>query len=387
MSDPYSTGQVEEEDIPNSKLVYAQQFLDHLARLLIKMRNGGIGTDAATEVILHKTLKLRQQLNSGSGLVHPEARADLVRKAFDNICSGIDTGRISTGMVCLDNVLLGGLAKGTVTVLAGATGSGKSVALQQVAEYAASCEKRVLFIAVEMDTIQLSFRSIARMTGLEASRIRRGRLNEGEKWLVRQAIAELGKLSIHYKDAGNMSTAGIYEAVLETQKEYGSVDLIVVDYMQILQDEQGGGNENIRLTGISRALASIAREFQCPVLVGSQLSRESVKRHRRPTPQDLRESGSIENDATTVILLHSNYDPDSGVDQEDIELITWIVGKNRNGIQNVDVMANFYKPQQKFLELPPKQQGIAGEGVLVVPVGSNGHGTLERDLQVVRALE
>jgi replicative DNA helicase len=282
---------------------------------------------------------------------------------LDDILTGRDTGRIPTGLVCLDNVLLGGLAPSTVTVIAGATGSGKSVALQQIGENAARQGKRVLFIAVEMNAVQLSFRALARLTKLEATNIRMGKLSPEDQKLISHVINDFANLPMHYKDSGSMSTSGIYEAVLEIQKEFGTVDMIVADYIQILEDEQGGGNENMRLTGISRALANIGREFNCPILVGSQLSRESIKRNRRPIPQDLRDSGSIENDATTIILLHSEFDPESGTPAEEIEPITWIVGKNRNGLQGVEIHMNFLKPQQKFVELPPKQQGIAGQGI------------------------
>lgn len=352
---------------PEQGSAFDQSFKDYhdrLATYLIKMHNGHLKVEEGIGRIMRESMAFRQKMGQGNGIVYPEERASLVEENFEARLRGEIGGTIKTGLPCLDEVLLGGLMPGTITVVAGVPGSGKSALLQQMGEQAAEDGRKVLFVAVEMDNVQLSYRTLARKTNLDATSVRMGEVTDKERDIVRREIKRLKALPIAYKDSGDMSTMGIYQAILEFQKEMGEIDLIVADYLQILQDDRGGGNENLRLESISRAFMGIAKEFHIPVLVGSQINRESVKEGKRPHLHHLRGSGAIGQDASVVLLLHPDYNPDAGVEKQDEEKVTIIVEKNRNGRAGIDIVCTFHQPQQRFREWDPKHQSSVGQAVL-----------------------
>lgn len=216
---------------------------------------------------------------------------------------------IPTGLPDVDAALAGGLRRGEVTVLAAGTGQGKSALAMHIAQSAARKGFRVGFISREMSAEQYGIRAIAGLAGVDSGTQLQAKRMSAEQWsAVSEAVAEMARMPISFAFAAR-TVEDVRRAAL--QKE---LDMLVVDYLQILGTQERAASEHLRISVISRTLKEIALDMGIPVLVLSQLKRLPGGVVRRPVLADLKESGSIENDADSVLFL---YRP-KGPDDEDI---------------------------------------------------------------------
>ncbi len=222
-----------------------------------------------------------------------------------------------------------------------------SVLKLQIAEHAASFGKKVLYVSIEMDVAQLSWRTLSRLTGMSQS----GFDQNPEFWPMEHvdvALKDMGGWPIMFKDSGLMNTSACMAAARTAIKEMGGLDLLVIDYLHILTDGYGGGNENARIGYISRTIRGIARDLEVPVLVGAQLNRSNDREKRKPTLKDLRDSGTLESDASIVLAIHPHYDAEAEGDKPPVLQTDLILLKNRFGRAGVHVPCNFDQPRQLF---------------------------------------
>ncbi len=240
---------------------------------------------------------------------------------------------IPTGFHEMDRVM-GGLQKGDLVIVAARPGVGKTSLMLNMAYNAAHrYRQRVAVFSLEMGNEQLVQRFAATETGIESQRLRTGNLNEDEWAKLTQICQQMYELPIFLDDTPSLSPLDLRVKARRIYQEYG-LDLIIVDYLQLMQGEGGnaGRNENRvqEISYISRALKQIARELKVPLIAGSQLSRVVEQRSdKRPMLSDLRESGSIEQDADIVSFIYRDdmYNPDT----EFKNIAEVIIGKNRNG--------------------------------------------------------
>jgi replicative DNA helicase len=208
---------------------------------------------------------------------------------------------LETGLIDLDNCI-GGLRQGSFVVVGARPHNGKTTLLECIADNVASAGHRVLFASLEMSREQLQDRRIVRQTGLAKRRVERGQqINK-----IMAGVGQLHDQTIHYIDDGSLRTDKLLSQSYQVKSQSG-LDLIVVDYIQLLDDlpHLVGTNDTGRLSHISRRLKMIARELKVPVLVASQLNRGVEQRaDKRPIMSDLRQSGRIEEDADVVMLLY-----------------------------------------------------------------------------------
>lgn len=207
---------------------------------------------------------------------------------------------IRTGIPKLD-WLTAGLTAGEMTVLAGRPSMGKSAMGWQIAENAARHGHGTVFVSYEMADAQLGKRGISRLSGLDASALRRGRL-EPEQWkAMGEAASRLSGLPIWTNDAPPHTVEGLRSMVTRHVRTHGT-DLVVVDYLQQMSGK--GQNRNAEVEHISRGLKRMAMELDVHVLALAQLNRGVEHRSPpRPMLSDLRDSGAIEQDADNVLLL------------------------------------------------------------------------------------
>lgn len=259
--------------------------------------------------------------------------------------SGEPEPRIETGIPGLDT-LLRGMRPGQLIVLAARTAVGKTALALQVALHGAITRRRsVVFVSLEMSRQELAQRALAQTAGLAFWRVRDGKLDggrwagEGGDWpTVEAARDRLNGAALQIIDRGCLTPDAIRARCRGRQLHRG-LDLVVVDYLQLLRSGERHGGRTEEVGAISRGLKLLARDLGVPVLALSQLNREPEKRDDGRTPldggrakgeprlSDLRESGSIENDADAVILLHRRVE---GADHE-IRNATAILAKNRQG--------------------------------------------------------
>lgn len=229
-------------------------------------------------------------------------------KLLEDISRG-DIRSIPTPLSDLNGMLAGGLRNGEMTVLAAYTGQGKSALAQDIARHAAKNGFRVLLISGEMTAEQYGLRAFSSITGIDtATLLRAKRLNETQWEAIGDALTEMEQLPIEFT-----FMADTVEDVRREARSMKQLDLLVVDYLQLLETVQNYPTDNSRVSHISRVLKQISRTLQIPVLALSQFSRPPKGVEKRPTIRDLRDSGSIEQDADNIWLM---WQPTDGADPD-----------------------------------------------------------------------
>ena len=218
---------------------------------------------------------------------------------------------VGTGLRTLDQ-LLGGLQKSDLVILAGRPGMGKTALGTNIAFHAATTthsgedQQKVAFFSLEMSSEQLANRILASRASVPSDEIRQGKLNKNQFNNLVRAAGEIENAGFYIDDTPAISVSQIYSRARRLKRTSG-LGLIVVDYLQLLAAPLGQRVENRvqEISAISRMLKSIAKELDVPVLALSQLSRAVEQREdKRPVLADLRESGSIEQDADVVMFLY-----------------------------------------------------------------------------------
>jgi replicative DNA helicase len=223
---------------------------------------------------------------------------------------------VTTGLKDLDR-RLGGLHGSDLLILAGRPSMGKTALATNIAFNAAQAQKQsngdepagtnhVLFFSLEMSAEQLAARILSQVSGIPSDRVRRGEINPDEFQAFAVASQQMSKISLFIDD-----TPGITVSTMRTRarrlKRQSGLDMIVVDYLQLLQGTPGRRAENRvqEVSEITRGLKMLAKELEVPVIALSQLSRQVEQREdKRPQLSDLRESGSIEQDADVVMFIY-----------------------------------------------------------------------------------
>ncbi|HOV06638.1 MAG TPA: replicative DNA helicase [Anaerolineaceae bacterium] len=236
---------------------------------------------------------------------------------------------VPTGLADLDH-LLGGLQKSDLIIVAGRPGSGKTGFLLSVAKNAAQKEhKNVAMFSMEMSNQQLVQRLIAQETNIDSHRLRMGKLRDDEWNVFVQAMGVLGDTKIWLDDTPAITPLALRTKCRRLHMEY-NLDLILVDYLQLMGSDSRNENRVQEVSYISRSLKVLARELDVPVLAAAQLSRAVEHREdKRPMLSDLRESGSLEQDADIVMFIHRPDKDNKESPRHNVAEL--IVSKHRNG--------------------------------------------------------
>ncbi|HXF62873.1 MAG TPA: replicative DNA helicase [Caldilineaceae bacterium] len=257
---------------------------------------------------------------------------------------------VPTGFTMLDR-LLGGLQKSDLIILAGRPGMGKSSFALSIAQNAAiRYGARVAIFSLEMSNEQMVQRLLSMETGIDSHRLRLGDVHEDEWPILLEAANSLASTAIFIDDTPAASVIEVRTKARRLYAEHG-LDLIVIDYMQLMTGPSSGRNENRQqeISFISRSLKSLARELNVPVIALSQLSRAvEARSDKRPMLSDLRESGSIEQDADVVLFI---YREDYYIEDSDRQNIADVlVAKHRHGSTG-NVSLYFRKELTQFRDL------------------------------------
>lgn len=263
------------------------------------------GADAGADLALDA---LRAMVSRSSTRITAAQVAAQTFELLESISNG-NIRSIPTPLADLNTMLAGGLRNGEMTVLAAYTGQGKSALAQDIARNAAKMGFRVLLISGEMTAEQYGLRAFSSITGIDtATLLQAKRLKEPQWEAIGEAITELERLPIEFT-----FHADTVEDVRREARSMKKLDLLVVDYLQLLETQHNYPNDNSRVSHISRVLKQIARTLQIPVLALSQFSRPPKGIEKRPVIRDLRDSGSIEQDADNIWLM---WQPTDGEDPD-----------------------------------------------------------------------
>ena len=349
--------------IPN--LVYLEEYLSlvkdkFLRRSLIKLGyeivNSGYVTNIPLETIIsdfeNKLLNLTnetktQKLVTSAELLN-DIFFDLKEKSLNPGLSGLPSGFYD-----LDS-LTQGFQKSDLIILAGRPSTGKTafglnIGLNLIKRF----KLPVLFFSFEMSKEQMMYRLLSMETNISQIRLKSGKLNQDDWVKINKMIKILSKFPFFIDDTSDLSVQDIRSKIKSVYFEQNKIGLVIIDYLQLIQNSKGKNENRVQeLSQITRSLKAIAREFNIPIIALSQLNRGVENRiDQKPILSDLRESGSIEQDADLVLMLYNN--PSNNLKSSDdskFHPIELIIAKQRNGPIGM-VNLNFDKTRTKFFNL------------------------------------
>ncbi|MFM8848388.1 MAG: replicative DNA helicase [Actinomycetota bacterium] len=277
----------------------------------------------AEQRVVDSTKPLRELLEEAS---------DELEKRFE---SKVQLTGMPTGFTDLDAKILG-LQKSSLVIVGARPAMGKTAfALNVATNVAQKSGLPVLIFSLEMSHSELTMRILSSEAGVESSKLRTGNLSVSEWTMINNAIGRLDQQLIFLDDNPRVTVMEIRAKARRLKAKYGGLGLIVIDYLQLMSGH-GAENRQLEVSEISRNLKILAREMEVPVVALSQLSRQlETRQDKRPQLSDLRESGSLEQDADIVMFLHrpEMYRNEKGESAENTEkgIAEVILSKHRAG--------------------------------------------------------
>lgn len=264
----------------------------------------GYGNGEASELVAQAneiTLSLASVGNKNE-LITPRLRRTLVAERYNDLYEKEGGIAISTGLHRLDEMLGGGFFAGEFIVIGARPSMGKTELMRFMANHAGK-KHNVLFCSGEMNVEDVTDRDVAGELGIPLSTVRQGGYDSDTYCELLRAVEVVTNLNVYYYDKAPMTTANIMQVAHSMKLQHG-LDIIFVDYMSFI-DDAVGESQNARVAYISKRLKTLGKTLKVPVVVASQLSRGVENREdKRPILSDLRDSGSIEQDADVVMFLY-----------------------------------------------------------------------------------
>jgi replicative DNA helicase len=315
------------------------------------MNRAAMAEEAPEEILAgaEETLLKLGEAQVKTGLLNP----DQILQAYEGgISAFLDPSKrikgISTGFIKLDE-MTSGLHGGDLFILAGRPSMGKTAFALNIAQHVAMRMKQTAAVfSLEMSKESLLTRMLCAAARVDSQRFRSGYLTQEERRKLNAALAELVESPLYIDDTAGLHLMDMHAKLRRLKSERGKIGLVVVDYLQLMSGRGRYENRNQEVSALSRGLKLLAKELNVPMLVLSQLSRavETRQGDHRPQLSDLRESGSIEQDADLVgfVFREEVYNRD----REDLKgLAELILAKQRNGpVGTVNLV--FLHSQTKF---------------------------------------
>nr|AZJ16653.1 replicative DNA helicase DnaB [Seminavis robusta] len=330
--------------VPN--LVYFEEYVrllkdKFLRRKLIKLGyeiiNSGYVTNISLENIINdfedKLFNLvteikTQKLYSSAELLN-NIFIELKEKSLSPTLAGLPSGFYDL------DLLTQGFQKSDLIIIAGRPSMGKTaLALNLSLNILRESKLPVLFFSLEMSKEQIIYRLLSIEANINQTRLKSGKLYKDDWLKLNKIIKVMSKIPFFIDDMPNLSIQGIQSKIKTILFEQGQIGLIIIDYLQLMQNPRSKMENRVQeISIITRALKNIARQFSIPIIALSQLSRNVENRiDKKPILSDLRESGSIEQDADLVLMLYKNQEFHKKQNQiQDYYVTELIIAKQRNG--------------------------------------------------------
>lgn len=284
--------------------------------------------------------KLSEYINSETEFTKDSTKqiSELVAPTIESILTTRDSGGIigtSTGFKSIDRAL-GGLLKGSLTIIGARPAMGKTAFALNMAEGAAAkTGLPVLVISLEMNNEMLVKRMFAKTSMIDAGKLRDGSLSPEDLNVLNSAADKLSKMPLWFDDTPIQSFSDIRASALKLKRQRGKIGLVLIDYLGLIETgNERNSNRVNEVSKISRGLKVLSKEIDAPIVALAQLNRGVEQRtDKRPMLSDLRDSGSIEQDADNVMFLYRDdyYNAPEDQNDDDISQVEFIVAKNRNG--------------------------------------------------------
>lgn len=282
----------------------------------------------------------RLQLNADPSM--RDALGDMFRLL--EACQMGQSGQVETGLKDVDETLV--IMPPDLVLLAARPGCGKTAFAMNVAKHMLSLGKPVGYVSLEMGRTQLLMRWMSMLSGVPVDRMRRR--NGLEVWelpKLTEIAQEMLAWPLHIEDGTDKTITDI-RAIARTWRQKHGIELLIVDYFQLLSGGDGHNSREQEMAHCSRQLKSLCKEIGIPSLVLCQMNREMERRRNsknpnpRPSMSDLRETGQLEQDADIITFLHR--------DDDDSDAVSLIIAKQRQGKSGLDVPLRFVRHNQRF---------------------------------------
>ncbi|MFC7395098.1 replicative DNA helicase [Scopulibacillus cellulosilyticus] len=340
-----------------SEIVEEKSLLRRLIRTATSIVSDGYTREDEVDSILDDAEKTILEVAQRKRASAFQSIKDVLIEAYDNIemlqNRKEDITGIPTGFIELDQ-MTAGFQKNDLIIVAARPSVGKTAFALNIAQNVATkTDDNVAIFSLEMGAQQLVMRMLCAEGNIDAQRLRTGRLEEEDWQKLTMAMGSLSNAGIYIDDTPGIRVNDIRAKCRRLQQEKG-LGMILIDYLQLIQGSGSSRSESRQqeVSEISRTLKAIARELNVPVIALSQLSRGvEARQDKRPMMSDIRESGSIEQDADIVAFLYRDdyYDKES----EKQNIIEIIIAKQRNGPVGTVELA-FIKEYNKFVNLDRK---------------------------------
>lgn len=349
--------------IPN--LVYLDEYIrlikdKFLRRSLIRLGYKTINSSYVTNLPLENILnEFEDQLFNLTNEFKPTklySSTDLVYSIFLELkqkATYPNLPGLSSGFYALDS-LTQGFQKSDLIIVAGRPSIGKTAFSLTISLNVIKYSKLpVLVFSLEMSKEQIMYRLLSMESNVSQSRLRSGKLYKTDWTKLNKIIKLLSKLPLFVDDSSDLSVQDIRAKIKTILFQYPTIGLVIIDYIQLMQTTiSNSGNRAQELSQITRALKNLAREFNIPIIALSQLSRNiETRTDKKPILSDLRESGSIEQDADLVLMLYQNQSNSSDSSSDNLnKVIDLIIAKQRNGPTG-NIQLRFDKKRTKYLDM------------------------------------
>ena len=336
------------------RLVKEKFFRRSLIQLGYKIVNIGYTTNFSLEEILNKleieifnlTTEIKKQPTLSSAELLNNMFFELKEKFLNPKLPGLPSGFAN-----LDS-LTQGFQKSDLIILAGRPSMGKTALSLNIAlNIVQSSRLPVLFFSLEMAKEQIMYRILSLATNINQRRLKNGKLYQNDWLKLTKIIKIMSKLPFFIDDTSNLSIQDIRLKIKTTLLQQTEIGLVIIDYLQLMENSNVNSTNRVQeLSQITRSLKNLAREFNIPIIALSQLSRNVDNRiDQKPILSDLRESGSIEQDADLVLMLYRPKPLNLG-QQTQPSLTELIIAKQRNGpVGKIKLIFN--ENQTRFLEV------------------------------------
>ena len=350
--------------VPN--LIYLEDYIrlvkdKYVRRSLIKLGYEIINSSYTTSISLENLFNdletnlfnlnndiQNQKLFSSAELI-TNIFLDLKTKSLNPKLSGL-----TSGFKDLDAITQG-FQKSDLIIIAGRPSMGKTALSINIASNLIKISKLpVLFFSLEMSKEQIMYRVLSMETNISQMKLKSGKLYQNDWIKLNKMIRIIAKFPLFIDDTFDLSVQDIRSKIKTILFEQNKLGLVIIDYIQLMQNSKLKVESRVQeLSQITRSLKTIAREFNIPIIGLSQLSRNVENRvNKKPILSDLRESGSIEQDADMVLMLYRNQlINQSQPNLQDSKLIELIIAKHRNGPTGT-VQLRFAEEQTKFFNCP-----------------------------------
>jgi replicative DNA helicase len=347
-----------------AKIVDDKATLRNLIQTASRIVTKGFEQDEDVQSIVDQAEKSILEVSEKRNSNGFQSIADVLNRTIENIDQLAQNNEeitgLPTGYAALDK-MTAGLQKEELIILAARPAVGKTAFALNIAQNVGTkTDRSVAIFSLEMGAESLVNRMLCAEGSIEASHLRTGQLSEEEWRNLIVAMGSLSNASIYIDDTPGIKISEIRARCRKLAQEKGNLGLILIDYLQLIE---GTGRENRQqeVSEISRQLKKLAKELKVPVIALSQLSRGVEQRQdKRPVLSDIRESGSIEQDADIVAFLYRDdyyqregEDEDEGEEQQNNNVIEVIIEKNRSGARGT-VELLFIKEYNKFSSLSPR---------------------------------